>query len=62
VGLLHSFNGLEVALIGKAGGRLIGGGGGGARAAGGCMKLTPEDLEDGRPPGLDRWEGLLSGV
>jgi len=35
VGLLRGFNGLEVALLGKAGGRLIGVGGRGTRAAGG---------------------------
>jgi len=43
VGLLHSFNGLEVALLGKAGGSPIGLGGGGTRAAGGRVKLPPKE-------------------
>jgi len=34
VGLLCSFDGFEVALLGKAGGGLIGVGGGGTRASG----------------------------
>jgi len=43
VGLLRSFNGFEVALLGKAGGNLIGVGGGGTRVAGGRVKLPPKD-------------------
>jgi len=43
VGLLRSFNGLEVALLEMAGGGPIGVGGGGTRAAGGRVKLLPKE-------------------
>ena len=43
MGLLRSFNGLEVALLGKAGGSPIAVGGGGTRVAGGRVKLPPKD-------------------
>jgi len=59
VGLLCSFNGLEVALLGKAGGSLVSVGGGGARVPGGRVKLPPEDREGGRPPGLGSVGGPL---
>jgi len=43
VGLFRSFDGLEVALLGKTGRSLIRGGGRGTRVAGGRVKLTTKD-------------------
>jgi len=57
VGFLCRFDGFEVALFGKTGSSLVGGGGGGTRAAGGRVKLTPKDREDGGPP----WLGSMGG-
>ena len=59
MGFLRSFDGFEVALLGKAGCSLVGEGGGGMRAAGGRVKLAPEEREDGRPPGLGSLCGSL---